>query len=122
MFNSLAEVSSTFTAWGQYIIHDIIQTPDAISFSRTSETAGSFGLFKCTCSNGKNFKTSVHERYHENCHEILIDQDLERQFRNNQTLLSSKEEQSKDDELDCIIVKRSQPHSGSSTREQKTVS
>ena len=59
--NFEGDVSNAFTAWGQYIIHDILQTPDV---HNDPETPEHFKGCKCTPDNEKD------DQFFNFCHQI----------------------------------------------------
>ena len=75
-------VSNAFTAWGQYIIHDVVQTPDIVIFkdedkvdaneldpNNPQDLPEAEHFEKCTCENAAKPENSHF------CHHIVIEND-----------------------------------------------
>ena len=59
-------LSNAFTSWGQYIVHDILQTPDA--FTNVNDEDKPFDKCKCDAS---------HEEFDNFCYKVDLSQDKE---------------------------------------------
>ena len=101
--NSFGDVSNAFTAWGQYIIHDILQTPDV---HNDPETPAHFTGCKCTPDDEKD------DKFFNFCHQIEFPD-----FREGSDPVL--------DTVPCIFITRSQAQlirtgPNSAIREQET--